>query len=93
MLTHQAKNKRRRNLKINKNLLNKARKLKSKNQGQVKLQNQVMMKSSDDEEEEEFKQVVAPRMIVKKSSKLLKESTKYSRSTTQRVFLQPVNNW
>jgi hypothetical protein len=34
-----------------------------------------------------IEQVVAPWMIVKKSSNLLKESTSYSRSSTQRVSL------
>ena len=43
-MTHQAKKKSRRKNKINKNILNQARKFKSKNQTLVKLQAQVMMK-------------------------------------------------
>jgi hypothetical protein len=90
---------RRRRLKINKNLPHQVRKLKSNNQAQVqaqvKPQAQVRMRVVMMERRKMMmiKKIVVPRMIVKKSSNLLKKSTSYSRSLTQKVSLQAQNNW
>jgi hypothetical protein len=87
---------RRRRLKINKNLPHQVRKLKSNNQAQVqvRLQPQIKMRVVMMKKRKMIiEQVVAPWMIVKKSSNLLKKSTSYSRSLTQKVSLQAQNNW
>jgi len=96
MLVHQNKKKRRRRLKINKNLLHQARKLTRKNQAQfqpqVKLQVQVNMRVVMMKKRKMMiKQVVAPQMILKKSRNVSKELRIYSRSSTQRVSLQLVS--
>jgi hypothetical protein len=89
-----SKEERRRRLKKSKNFSDQARKLKSKNQAQVKLQVKVKMKVVVMKKRKMMiKQVVAPRMTVKKSRNLSKESTSYSRRSTQRLSLQPLSNW